>query len=150
MSTEIKPCKLKVVFCVIDRATGKPVAGTLPVDGDEMFQLVVQSPPPGIEHVPEDKRESWIGDICSAAGVAAGKKIASVLTSLILDGSDARMGDGRALPDIDAQVSILRDRMQTMTDDERWAMIQAVGEGYCLLCGGKEPDEYHCQCRNDE
>lgn len=85
MPTEVKPRKLKVVFGVIDCATGKPVVGELPIEADDLFQLVAEFPPAGITFVPEDEREAWVSDYCSAAGSIAGKKIADMLKSLVLE-----------------------------------------------------------------
>jgi hypothetical protein len=82
---EIKPRKLKVVFCVTDCATGSVVAGSLPVDGDEMFQLVVEYPFLGTDRIPDDRLVEWVGDVCLSKGEVVGKKIGSVLTSLVLE-----------------------------------------------------------------
>jgi hypothetical protein len=150
MSTEIKPRKLKVVFCVTDCATGKTVAGNLPVDGDDMFQQVVEFPFVGTERYSGDDRTWYISSCCSSYADALGKKIASTLTSLILGGGEACTMNERSLPDTSTWVSVLRSYMTKMTDDERLTLIHAVAEGYCTYCGCKELNGRPCQCWNDE
>lgn len=46
-------------------------------------------------------------------------------------------------------ISVLHDRMTTMTDDERLGMMRQLMDGYCEECGREDP-ELHCQCSNDE
>lgn len=36
--------------------------------------------------------------------------------------------------------------LESMTDDERLEFMDAITEGYCMVCGGPAP----CNCWNDE
>lgn len=43
-------------------------------------------------------------------------------------------------------VSVLRDRMTKMTDDERHELMHELMDGWCVHCGAETP----CYCWNDE
>ena len=51
--------------------------------------------------------------------------------------------------ELEKHVEAIRKAMETMTNDERLALLSRLAEDYCQECGRKENGR-RCQCWNDE
>ena len=84
MSTErSKESKYKLVFYIQDRATGAKLSGDMPTEMGNMFQMTIEFPPNGYEHVPAEHLAEWMDNHCGAFGHTAGKQITRILKSQI-------------------------------------------------------------------
>jgi hypothetical protein len=59
---------------------------------------------------------------------------------------------GPTLNAIDAAVEMLRERLPSLTDEQRSAVFEAIQDGYCKHCGSVSPSKrgVGCFCQRDD